>query len=82
MLYQTTTENVQWPAHKLGHRVWEWHLEVHMRKCKLLEHQLALKYVKNILHMTVSQTSSKKVIPELHATMNTTYSNIHAWQQS
>jgi len=53
-----------------------------MVKHKLLEHQLAHKYEKYILHMTVSQTSSKKVIPELHAAMNTTYSNIHAWQQS
>jgi len=43
-----------------------------MVKCKLLEHQLAHKYEKYILHTTVSQTNSKNVIPELHAAMNTT----------
>jgi len=80
--YQYATENVQWPAYKLGHRVWVWHLEVHMAKCKLREHQLAHKYEKYILHTTVSQISSKKVILELHAAMNTTYSNTHARQQS
>jgi hypothetical protein len=66
------TENVQWPAYELGYRVLVWHLEVHIVKRKLLEHQLAHKYEKYILYMRVSQTSSKKFIPELHAAMNTT----------
>jgi len=76
VLYRCTTENVQWPAYELSHRVLAWHFEVHTVKRKLLEHQLAHKYEKYILHMTVSQTSSKKAIPELHAAMNITYSNI------